>query len=60
MMITGMKNQLRRFLREDSGASAVEYVLLVVGIGVTIMATVNFFSDQIVNLQTEVTDAIQD
>ena len=58
-MIRQLMYTLGRFLRDRHGTSAVEYTLLVVGIGVTVMAAINFVSAEIVNVQTTVTDAIQ-
>jgi pilus assembly protein Flp/PilA len=36
-----MKNLLVRFLKDDSGATAIEYGLLAAGISVAIIAVVN-------------------
>ena len=36
-----MKNEFMRFLRDDSGATAIEYGLIAAGISVAIIAVVN-------------------
>lgn len=36
-----MKNLFRRFMRDDSGATAIEYGLIAAGISVAIIAVVN-------------------
>ena len=36
-----MKNLVQRFMKDDSGATAIEYGLIAAGIAVVIIATVN-------------------
>jgi pilus assembly protein Flp/PilA len=36
-----MKDLVQRFMRDDSGATAIEYGLIAAGIAVVIIATVN-------------------
>jgi pilus assembly protein Flp/PilA len=36
-----MKNLLARFVKDESGATAIEYALIAAGIGVAIIAAVN-------------------
>lgn len=36
-----MKNLVLRFVKDESGATAIEYGLIAAGIGVAIVATVN-------------------
>lgn len=50
---------LKRLRRDQRGTSAIEYVLLAAGIGVTVMVLINFFAQQIVSVQTSITAAIQ-
>ena len=42
-----MKNLLVRFLKDDSGATAIEYGLLAAGISVAIIAVVNGFGSKL-------------
>jgi pilus assembly protein Flp/PilA len=39
-----MKNFLSRFLRDESGATAIEYCLIAAGIGIVIVAGVDAFA----------------
>lgn len=39
-----MKNFLSRFMRDDSGATAIEYCLIAAGIGIVIVAGINAFA----------------
>jgi len=50
-----MKNLILRFLKEDSGATAIEYGLIAAGISVAIIATVNTLGSQLVNTFSTVT-----
>lgn len=36
-----MKNLLARFVKDESGATAIEYALIAAGIGIAILAGVN-------------------
>lgn len=58
-MFERSRKYVRRFQRDRRGASAVEYALLAVGVGVTVMAMINFLSTQIVKVQNDVVQAIQ-
>jgi pilus assembly protein Flp/PilA len=44
----------KQFLRDDSGATAIEYGLIAAGISVAIIATVNTLGKQLVNTFTTV------
>ena len=39
-----MTNFLSRFMRDDSGATAIEYCLIAAGIGIVIVAGINAFA----------------
>ena len=45
----GMKSPVLRFLRDTSGATAIEYGLIAAGISVAIIAVVNALGGQLVN-----------
>jgi len=49
---------LARFLRDGSGATAVEYDLLVAGTAVAIMAVINSIGGGLQNTFTDVSDNI--
>ncbi len=49
-----MKSQLLRFLRDTSGATAIEYGLIAAGISVAIIVVVNTLGGQLVNTFTPV------
>jgi pilus assembly protein Flp/PilA len=51
-----MKKLVLRFLKADSGATAIEYGLIAAGISVTIIATVNALGTQLNALFTTVTN----
>ncbi len=53
-----MKKLVLRFLKEDSGATAIEYGLIAAGISVAIIATVNALGTQLNNTFTSVTNAL--
>jgi pilus assembly protein Flp/PilA len=44
----------KRFLRDESGATAIEYGLIAAGISVAIIATVNTLGSQLKNTFTNV------
>jgi pilus assembly protein Flp/PilA len=44
-----MKSQLLRFMRDTSGATAIEYGLIAAGISVAIIAVVNALGGQLNN-----------
>jgi pilus assembly protein Flp/PilA len=45
----GMKSSLLRFMRDESGATAIEYGLIAAGISVAIIAVVNTLGGQLQN-----------
>ncbi len=49
---------LVRFLKEDSGATAIEYGLIAVAIFFAILASVQLLGDQLSNLLTAVTTGV--
>ncbi len=49
-----MKSSILRFLRNDSGATAIEYGLIAAGISVAIIAVVNTLGGQLKNTFTNV------
>jgi pilus assembly protein Flp/PilA len=42
-----MKNLLARFVKDESGATAIEYALIAAGIGIAIITAVNALGTQI-------------
>ena len=50
-----MNRLVLRFLKDDSGATAIEYALLASGISVAIIAAVNTLGSQLNNTFTNVT-----
>ena len=50
-----MKSQVSRFMRDTSGATAIEYGLIAAGISVAIIAVVNALGGQLNNTFTIVT-----
>jgi pilus assembly protein Flp/PilA len=50
----GMKSAFIRFMRDTSGATAIEYGLIAAGISVAIIATVNALGGQLQNTFTSV------
>jgi pilus assembly protein Flp/PilA len=49
-----MKNLLARFVKDESGATAIEYALIAAGIGVAIIAAVNALGTSISNKFTSI------
>jgi len=49
-----MKSVFGRFLRDESGATAIEYGLIAAGISVAIIAVVNTLGSQLQNTFTNV------
>ncbi len=49
-----MKSHVMRFLRDTSGATAIEYGLIAAGISVAIITVVNTLGGQLVNTFTSV------
>ena len=50
-----MKNSVLRFLKNDSGATAIEYGLIAAGISVAIIAVVNGLGSQLNTTFSKVT-----
>ena len=53
-----MLNQMRRFLKDQSGAAAIEYGLLASGISVAIIPSVKNVGQQLVNVFTILQNAV--
>jgi pilus assembly protein Flp/PilA len=53
-----MKNLFKRFAKDESGATAIEYGLIAAGIAVAIIATVNALGTQLVTTFGKVTTAL--
>lgn len=53
-----MKNLFLRFVKNDSGATAIEYGLIAAGISVAIIAVVNGLGTQLNTTFTKVTTAL--
>jgi pilus assembly protein Flp/PilA len=49
--------QLRRFLHEQQGATAIEYAMIAAGVAGAIIITVNALGVSVVNLWTAVSNA---
>jgi pilus assembly protein Flp/PilA len=54
----GTMTTLKRFLRDQSGATAIEYGLIAAGISVAIIATVNALGSQLKSTFTTVTSQL--
>jgi pilus assembly protein Flp/PilA len=54
-----MKSQVLRFVRDTSGATAIEYGLIAAGISVAIIAVVNALGGQLVNTFSSVDTQLQ-
>jgi pilus assembly protein Flp/PilA len=50
-----MKNLVKRFVKDESGATAIEYGLIAAGISVAIIAVVNSLGSQLKTTFTTVT-----
>jgi pilus assembly protein Flp/PilA len=55
----GMKSLLLRFVRDTSGATAIEYGLIAAGISVAIITVVNTLGGQLVNTFSSVSDQLK-
>jgi len=55
-----MKERLKQFIREEEGASAVEYGLLVAGIAVVVMGAIYYLGGNLKEKFNEIADAISD
>jgi pilus assembly protein Flp/PilA len=53
-----MLNQMRHFLKDQSGAAAVEYALIASGISVVIIPSVNNLGSKLVVIFTQITNTI--
>jgi pilus assembly protein Flp/PilA len=53
-----VENQLRRFLHQEQGATAIEYALIAAGIAAAIIITVNALGVSVVNMWTTVSAAL--
>jgi pilus assembly protein Flp/PilA len=53
-----MLNQMRRFLKDQSGAAAIEYGLLASGISVAIIPAVKDVGTKLVNIFTILQNAV--
>jgi pilus assembly protein Flp/PilA len=53
-----MKSSVVRFLRDESGATAIEYGLIAAGISVAIIATVNTLGGQLKNTFSNVSSQL--
>jgi pilus assembly protein Flp/PilA len=53
-----MKSLLLRFVRDESGATAIEYGLIAAGISVAIIATVNTLGGQLQNTFSNVSSQL--
>lgn len=53
-----MLKQLRRFLKDESGAPAIEYGLIASGISIAIIPSVNNVGKQLVSVFTAVSNAL--
>jgi len=55
-----MKTFLKSFLRDESGASAAEYALILVVVGVAIVGAAGFLSTAISNAMSDTASIIND
>jgi pilus assembly protein Flp/PilA len=53
-----MKNLLARFMRDESGATAIEYALIAAGIGIAIITAVNTLGSNIATKFTSIGTAL--
>jgi len=53
-----LKNQIRRFLRQQQGATAIEYALIAAGVAAAIIVTVNALGVSVVGMWTAVANAL--
>jgi pilus assembly protein Flp/PilA len=54
-----MKNLVKRFLKDESGATAIEYGLIAAGISVVIIAAVQGVGGKLVTTFTSVQNALK-
>ncbi|GAB5389829.1 MAG: Flp family type IVb pilin [Alphaproteobacteria bacterium] len=53
-----MTNLIKGFIRDEDGATAIEYGMIAAGIGVAIMVTVFTLGDDLDGLFTDVSDQV--
>ena len=53
-----MSTSLKRFIKDESGATAIEYGLIAAGISVAIIATVNTLGGQLKNTFSSVSSQL--
>jgi pilus assembly protein Flp/PilA len=53
----GLQSDLSRFLRDDSGATAIEYALIAAGVAGAIIIAVSTVGDKVLDLFTSVANA---
>jgi pilus assembly protein Flp/PilA len=56
---TGISTAVARFLRDDSGATAIEYAMIASGVGVAIAAAVTGLGSGVKGLFTTVSTALK-
>jgi len=54
-----MKNLLARFMKDESGASAIEYGLIAAGISLAIIAAVNGLGTQLSSKFTSINNSLK-
>jgi pilus assembly protein Flp/PilA len=54
-----MKNLMKRFAQDESGATAIEYGLIAAGISVAIIAIVQTVGGDLITTFTKVSDALK-
>jgi pilus assembly protein Flp/PilA len=54
-----MKNLIARFVKDESGATAIEYGLIAAGISLAIIAIVNGLGTNIKNKFTSINDSLK-
>ncbi len=58
-MEPAMKNLVSRFIKDESGATAIEYGLIAAGISVAIIAVVNGLGTKLTTTFTNVTSSMK-
>jgi pilus assembly protein Flp/PilA len=53
-----MKNTIKRFAQDESGATAIEYGLIAAGISVAIITVVNTVGSDLINTFTKVSTSL--
>ncbi|HEY4143348.1 MAG TPA: Flp family type IVb pilin [Pseudolabrys sp.] len=54
-----MSARIRNFIKDENGATAIEYALLASGIGIAILATVNTLGSNVNAMWTTVATALR-